>query len=1221
MHPGFASRSVALLIVILTAFVPCGQSSILKVEPSVPTVQAPSVPTAIDALRFDAVSGPVSFEQNRGQWGPGALFKVQAGAYDAFLTATGMTVVLSQPLADDASETLATPGARLGGHEPSGMTDHVAIAMTFEGASRPSAVLPQERQAQHSNYLIGDRSDWVTDVAHFGRVLATDVYPGIDVAWYGTPNGQVEYDFLLDPGADAGAIRLRFDGADSIRLDDGELVLGTALGPLVQHPPRTYQPVEGGPAVPVASGFVLDADGTVRFQVGAHDPRLPLVIDPLLTHYSTFVGGSAPFGVNSMAVDGTGNAYALGSTTSTSFPTTTGAYQTAAAGGNDAALLKLNAQGTGLVYATYLGGSGGDTGSNVQVDSSGQAYVSGRTDSTNFPVTAGAYQTAKAGLIDAYVTKLNAAGNGLLYSTYLGGTADEFRTQGVQYGGGCLQVDAAGNAFLAGVTASTNFPTTVGAYQTAYAGGGSDFFIAKLNAAGTGLAYSTYLGGTSHDYAKDDCIAVDASGNAYLGGFTESTDLPITSGAYQSTRSGTTDIYVAKLNAAGSALSYATYLGGGGLEQAWAIDVDSSGNAYVGGYAGATGNSFPTTAGVVDATMSGTSEATLTKLNPTGTGLAFSTFVGGSGSDSLNDLDVDSSGRTHLVAYTTSTDIATTSGAFQTSSGDGFYALLAAGAGSLVYATYAGGSSGAVEEVVALSAEAFVGGYASTDFQTTSGAYQTSASAATGFLLHFLEGNAPGTTAVSSSSHPDPARYYPATTFTASLSASAGSWPVAGFSHSLAAGLSPPALDNSVDTTLTSVTYTGLADGAHTFQAKAVDTKGNPGPTASRVVRVDTTPPTTPSVSSSTHPSPTAYVASSTFTASWTTPTDALSGLQGYSYAVVAGTSPPTLDNVQDAGGATTSATVTGLTSGTYTFGIKAVDAAGNWGATASRTFKVDVSAPPAPSLASSSHPTPDRFYPNSGTFTLSWSATDAHSGVTGYSYDLVMTASAPALDTVADPLATSKSYSVTGPLNEYWFRVRAADAMGNWGPVSTYHIGIDRVAPTATLIEPGNVSHDPQQAIVIAYADEDGGADPGSTLTGVDVATVVLRVDGETVGSPWTTACAPVQAHVACTWSVDDTGLEYHPAAPWTDGTHTIGLYLADTAGRAWSYSWTFVMDIGGPYDGDHDLAPDAVEPTLCSQENPLLGSDGRCSGSDWTAPTPDDMVTDVFFLLEDFT
>ncbi len=389
---------------------------------------------------------------------------------------------------------------------------------------------------------------------------------------------QLEYDFVVKPGADPSVIKLGFTGAQKMELDEqGQLRLHIGGGDLVQPAPTIYQETNGARQI-VSGDFQLN--GTeVSFRLGSYDRSKPVVIDPVLV-YSTYLGGSDVEVALGIAVDSSGNAYITGSATSSDFPTTPGAFQTTNARNGDAFITKLNASGTALVYSTFVGGSDNDLGNGITVDSSGNAYITGSTSSTDFPTTSGAFQrvVSNRGAPTAFVTKLNASGSSLLYSTLLGGSQSE--------SGNEITVDNNGNAYLVGYTGSSDFPTTQGAFQTTFFRGFKDrfaftAFVTKLNASGSALIYSTFLGGSNYDFGFG--IAIDSSGNAFVTGATYSNNFPTTSGAFQTSLVGSINAFVTKLNAAGNALLYSTYLGGSGEDGGNAIVVDSSGNAYIAG--------------------------------------------------------------------------------------------------------------------------------------------------------------------------------------------------------------------------------------------------------------------------------------------------------------------------------------------------------------------------------------------------------------------------------------------------------------------------------------------------------------------------------------------------------------------------------------------------------------------------------------------------------------
>ena len=387
--------------------------------------------------------------------------------------------------------------------------------------------------------------------------------------------------------------------------------------------------------------------------------------------YSTYLGGGGGEEGFAISLDAAGNAYIAGATSSTDFPTTAGAYRASLSGGLDAFVTKLNPTGTGLAYSTYLGGSDGmgayESAFGIAVDTAGDAYVTGITDSTDFPTTIGAFDTSFNGFTeDGFVTELNPTGTGLVYSTYLG-------SNGFDQGSG-IAVDAIGDAFVTGATdsgsASNNFPTSTGAFDTTYNGGG-DAFVTEVNPTGTGLIYSTFLGGG--DAEVGNTIALDAAGSPYVTGVATSTDFPTTMGAFDTTYGGNQDAFVTKLNPAGTGLVYSTYLGGISFEQGMGIALDAAGDAHVTGFTGST--DFPTTSDAFDTSFNGGhDDAFLTKLNPTGSGLVYSTFLGGNSFDHGDSIAVDAAANAYLTGFTTSADFPTTAGAFDRSydSGDAF---------------------------------------------------------------------------------------------------------------------------------------------------------------------------------------------------------------------------------------------------------------------------------------------------------------------------------------------------------------------------------------------------------------------------------------------------------------------------------------------------------------------------------------------------------------------
>jgi len=668
---------------------------------------------------------PLSFEANRGQTDARVAFLSRGIGYTLFLTAN--EAVLSLPRPGRAPKVKKEPAIDSNSKINSG---EAVLRLTLMGANPAAPIAGMEELAGKSNYFLGsDRTRSHTNVPTYARVKYEGVYPGIDLIYHGNQR-RLEYDFVVAPGAHPQAIRLSFRGAESMEIDaQGDLVLHTTAGEVREHKPVAYQEIAGSRQA-IAGTYVLQGKSEVGFTVAPYDIRQPLVIDPVLS-YSSFLGGSDTDAATSIAVDSTGNAYVTGATRSTNFPTTTGSFHTTASGGNDAFVTKLSANGSTLVYSTYLGGSANDVGDSIAIDAAGNAYVTGFTSSFDFPTTTGAFQTILAGSANGFVTKLSPNGSSLVYSTYLGGNSTD-----QAFG---IAVDAGGNAYVAGSTKSTTFPTTTGAFQTTL-GGNFDAFVTKLSSAGSSLIYSTFLGGSAEDDAF--AIALDASGNAYLSGDTISAHFPTTAGAFQKTLGGNFDAFAAKLNADGSALIYSTYLGGSTEDEGFGIAVDAAGNAYLTGDASSA--DFPTTPGAFQTTIGGGFDAFVTELNTSGTALVYSTYLGGSLDDFGISVVVDSGGNAYLAGDTTSTDFPTTPDAFQTALGggnDNFITEVNTDGTALVHSSYLGGSLDDFAfgfTLDSLGNPYLAGSTQSSNFPMTAGALQTTLNGiADGFVSKF----------------------------------------------------------------------------------------------------------------------------------------------------------------------------------------------------------------------------------------------------------------------------------------------------------------------------------------------------------------------------------------------------------------------------------------------------------------------------------------------------
>jgi hypothetical protein len=705
------------LLAILAAFaalIPASQapnadhlhSSVGNTHDQSRALSQPAAPQMSEEEALDAFEKlPLSFIPNEGQTDKAVRYYAQGAGYGFFFTHKGAR--------------LSFADGEGGGH---------ALALDFLGADPGATLEAQKQLSGEVNYLVGDDpANWQQGLATHGELLYGGLWPGIDMAVRGE-GGKLKYEFHLQPGASVEDVRLAYRGAEGLSVGPGgELLMQTSLGVLKDAAPVSYQRI-GGERVPVESRYTLKGNGGYGFAVGAYDPRYPLVIDPGLD-YSTFLGGGSFDGGSDIAVLD-GRAYVTGETSSTDYPTTTGAFDTSS-DPSDAFVTKLNAAGSRLAYSTFLGGRDLDFGESIAVDGSGRAYVTGQTSSADFPTTTGAFDTFVNDLGDAFVTKLSASGSALAYSTFVGGTNfDE---------GLGIAVDGSGRAHVTGQTRSADYPTTSGAFDTFFNDGGeppADAFVTKLNASGSRLAYSTFLGGTNFDVGLG--IAV-LDGRAYVMGSTTSPDYPTTTGAFDTSFNsgvGDVDAFVTKLNASGSELAYSTFLGGGTNDEGGAdIAVDGNGRAYVTGFTRST--DFPRTTGAFDISLDGAQDAFVTKLNASGSALVYSTYLGGTSSEWGESIAVDGSGRAYVTGSTFSADYPTTTGAFDTSFNgdnereDAFVTKFNASGSALVYSTYLGGTNSdtgfgiAVRDGRAYVAGRTEGVEGSSDFPTTPGAFDT----------------------------------------------------------------------------------------------------------------------------------------------------------------------------------------------------------------------------------------------------------------------------------------------------------------------------------------------------------------------------------------------------------------------------------------------------------------------------------------------------------------
>ncbi|SLM48094.1 conserved exported protein of unknown function [Nitrospira japonica] len=679
---------------------------------------------------------PLNFEANQGQTDSQVKYLARGPGYTVFLT-PDETVLTLRPSSPSFSHHRNATGL-----ETARLDESTVLRLTLAGRNAPTPFNGADELTGQVNYLLGNNPEmWRTSIRMYEKVVQPQVYPGIDIVYYGNQQ-QLEFDFVVAPGADPRAIKLVVGGSDRLKIGvHGDLRLHAGKALQLQRP-RAFQD-KNGAREEISAHYILTDNQEVSFEVGAYDRSRPLIIDPTLV-YATYIGGSnADYGY-SIAIDVSGNAYITGEVQSTNFPTTAGVVQPAYGGATtDAFVVKLNSTATARVFSTFLGGTSDDVGNSLAVDVAGNIYVTGVTSSANFPITPGVFQASSGGGPDAFVAKLGSSGTTLIYSTYLGGNDLE--------AGLGIAVDEAGNAYVAGTTGSGNFPTTLGALQTTW-GGTNDGFVTALNATGTSLLYSTYLGGNSYDFARG--IALDTPGNAYVTGNTASSNFPTTLGAVQTTFGGPGgtfaggDAFIAKVDPTGSSLIYSTFLGGSGNDLGYKIALDGSNNAYVIGQTSSGGN-FPVTAGAYQTSYGGgLADAFVAAIDVTGMSLIYATYLGGNSFDLGYGIAVDGSSNAYVTGETSSSNFPTTPGAIQeTSGGSNAYVTKVDPTGTtVVYSTFLGGSSSSGGQGITVdsSGNAYVTGYASSNFPTTPGVVQpTFAGNVDGFIAKISDANSP----------------------------------------------------------------------------------------------------------------------------------------------------------------------------------------------------------------------------------------------------------------------------------------------------------------------------------------------------------------------------------------------------------------------------------------------------------------------------------------------
>jgi hypothetical protein len=705
--------SGALVIVFLTGS--GGQ------EPKVQTASAqPSSILSSFALKIDRDFGkmPLYFIPNQGQMDAQVAYYLRGKDKTIYFTSEGLTYVLSERSAGEevAEKTasvkerfLINPAERiLRSRRDQG---RFAVKLDFVGANADVRPSGEEKTGAIISYFKGKPEEWKAGLPTYSRIVYKNLWPGIDVAYYGTVD-KMKYEFVVHPGSDPSLIRLAYRGASAVEVNsEGRLEVRTPAGGFEDDRPVGYQEIDGK-RMDVALSYILEEQSVIKpgpggeeavtkshvygFYVGDYNRTKSLVLDPAVLIYCGFIGGSNYDYGNGIAVDGSGNAYITGTTSSTegTFPVI-GSPDLTYNGGTDAFVANVNSSGTALLYCGYIGGSDFDYGSGIAVDGSGSAYVTGYTYSTEatFPVIGGPDLTYNGGENDVFVAKVNTSGTGLVYCGYIGGSGYDFYDYEYGYG---IAVDSSGCAYVTGYTSSAEFTFPVIGGPDLTENGEDDAFVAKVNASGTALVYCGYIGGSGYDRGYG--IAVDGSGNAYVTGETFSTQatFPVIGGPDLTYNGGESDAFVAKVDASGTALVYCGYIGGLGDGWGRGIAVDGSGNAYVTGFTGSSQASFPVIGGP-DLTYNGSYDAFVAKVNASGTALVYCGYIGGGDWDEGYGIAVDGSGNAYVTGITESTEATfpviggpdlTQNGGI----GDAFVAKVNASGKALVYCGYIGGS-------------------------------------------------------------------------------------------------------------------------------------------------------------------------------------------------------------------------------------------------------------------------------------------------------------------------------------------------------------------------------------------------------------------------------------------------------------------------------------------------------------------------------------------------
>src|ERR1700733_817860 len=741
--------SLVWIVVSLTAIGSWAQQSPTALLPQGGLAQGARVPWNAQM--------PLTFEANQGQISPQVQFLSRGKGYTAFLTAGELVLSLRPTDSATTAGMAAAPTTK-----NTKQAQNTTLQFRLVGAAQTPLAVGEDPQPGKVNYFIGnDPEKWHTNVQTYAKVRYKNVYPGIDLVYYGS-HRQLEYDFAISPGADPSRIQFEIKGAQQIQIDaQGDLVLQTVSGELHFNCPVVYQESANQETatqrVPVQGAYVMKDSTHIAFQVAHYDPSKPLVIDPVLV-YSTYLGGSGDEQLSGIAVDSAGSLYLAGYTASTDFPLAKPG--SLLAGATHVFVAKLDSTGSNLVYADYIGGNSQDYGYALVLDSANEVYVTGTTSSSNFPVVS-SYQASLLGSFNGFLTKLSADGSSLLYSTYLGGSSSDVAST--------IAIDGGGSVLVAGYTYSTNFPV-INAYQATVSpnlGGlfGEYGFLTKFSLDGSSLVYSTYFGGNTN--VPYNCgfpcwgspvsaiagIALDPSGSAYVVGNTNTYNFPTTPGAYlrtDLTLQNSSVGFVSKFSPIGL-LDYSTYLyeSSGADTNLNAVAVDGLGSAYVTGIAQDDGT-FPVTSTTIcnPSAVPGCNFAFVTKFDPTGSTLAYSTYLGPNNGATPQAIVLDASNDAYVLSSTASSSFSMVDGIEPYTNGDDLLLVeIDPLASSQIFATYLGGSAN--ESAAGMVRDStgnlyITGATDSTDFPVTQGAFQSLlAGSNDGFVLKIGPNSAP----------------------------------------------------------------------------------------------------------------------------------------------------------------------------------------------------------------------------------------------------------------------------------------------------------------------------------------------------------------------------------------------------------------------------------------------------------------------------------------------